>query len=670
MYLPAPKLDDRHFQDLVDEAKKRIPTYCEEWTDHNVSDPGVTLIELFAWMTDMTLYRVNQIPDLHYIKFMEMMGIRLLEPVSARVPITFWLSAPQENTVTIPEATEVSTTQTETEAPIIFTTNDHAYIHVPALKTIVQECPNEAEPFTELSLRRVQSEYGETFDLFSPVPNENDALYFGFDNDLSDHIIGFDFVCDRQGGAGIDPALPPYIWEVSARKADGHLGWVSCEIARDTTKGLNLPGRIHVHAPSMDKQLVNGMSHFWMRLRIRPILAEDKRIGMRPYRTTPRADQISVRSWGITIDSTHAQVIREEKVGLSDGAAGQRFSLQTHPLLKRKGGETVTTTLPGTETLIWHEVSDFSQSAPTDRHFTLDSATGDLRFGPAIRQRNGDMKLYGAIPSRGSTIEFTRYRHGGGIRGNVRAEQLNTLKTAIPFIDRVHNRRDAMGGLDQETLEQAMMRVPSMMRSRKRAVTEADFEFLARSILREKLGGVGRVKCLQPLPTEGGRVAPGQAYILIVPRVNDPEGFLSPEQLELDDEIVATLKQYLNERRLLTMRLDVRTPSYKWVTVNAQVRALSGANLAEVEAEIKARLYHFLNPITGGHDGNGWPFGRNLFLSDVYQCLQGIQRIQFIRNLDLFNALPGGNRQGKSAETIEVVGHGAIASGIHSVEFI
>ena len=72
MTLAAPKLDDRNFQQLVDEAKKRIPHYVQEWTDHNVSDPGVTLIELFAWMTETMLYRMNRVPDLHYVKFMEM----------------------------------------------------------------------------------------------------------------------------------------------------------------------------------------------------------------------------------------------------------------------------------------------------------------------------------------------------------------------------------------------------------------------------------------------------------------------------------------------------------------------------------------------------------------------------------------------------------------------
>ena len=77
MPLPSHPLDDRSFQDLVDEAKKRIPLYCPEWTDHNVSDPGVTLIELFAWMMDILLFRLNQVPRQHYIRLLELLGIQL-----------------------------------------------------------------------------------------------------------------------------------------------------------------------------------------------------------------------------------------------------------------------------------------------------------------------------------------------------------------------------------------------------------------------------------------------------------------------------------------------------------------------------------------------------------------------------------------------------------------
>src|SRR6185437_10132030 len=76
LMLAGPPIDPRNAQDLVDEAKRRIPLYCPEWTDHNVSDPGVTLIELFAFMTDVLLYRLNRVTDQDYMKFLELIGAR------------------------------------------------------------------------------------------------------------------------------------------------------------------------------------------------------------------------------------------------------------------------------------------------------------------------------------------------------------------------------------------------------------------------------------------------------------------------------------------------------------------------------------------------------------------------------------------------------------------
>src|SRR5437879_13926489 len=122
MPLETPRLDDRRFQDIVDEAKSRIPRYCPEWTDHNVSDPGVALIELFAWMTDMLLYRVNQVPDKLYIKFLELIGIRQDPPRPARAPVTLYLSAPQLTDLIIPEGPEAATPRTETGPATLFTT--------------------------------------------------------------------------------------------------------------------------------------------------------------------------------------------------------------------------------------------------------------------------------------------------------------------------------------------------------------------------------------------------------------------------------------------------------------------------------------------------------------------------------------------------------------------
>ena len=77
MRLPEIELDDRRFQDLVSEARLQINRACPEWTEHNVSDPGITLIELFAWMTEMTIYRLNRVPDKLHVALLELLGIQL-----------------------------------------------------------------------------------------------------------------------------------------------------------------------------------------------------------------------------------------------------------------------------------------------------------------------------------------------------------------------------------------------------------------------------------------------------------------------------------------------------------------------------------------------------------------------------------------------------------------
>jgi predicted phage baseplate assembly protein len=670
MSLITPKLDDRHFQDIVDGAKKRIPYYIEEWTDHNVSDPGVTLIELFAWMTDNIIYRLNQVPDLHYIKFMEMLGLSLKEPVPAKALVTFWLSAPQEMQVLIPAGTEVASTQTETQPSIVFTTDEPFVIRPPQLQATLAHVVNDDNERLYVAYDASRLGKGlESVNLFSAAPQEGDAFYFGFANDLSHHILGFNVDCDPTGGAGIVPTLPPYVWEVSTGSQD--VPWTRCMLddGEDTTKGLNLAGRIRLHLPAMGRFSVNKENLYWVRLRL--LHRDDYLPQMRPYRNTPRLRHVTVAAWGGATAATHSQVISREILGQSDGSPGQSFMLQVTPILRRRPEEGLLVQ-DDQENQTWTEVPNFALSTGEDRHYTLDSVSGELRFGPAIRQPNGTMRRYGAIPPRGANLIFQRYRYGGGLDGNVQANVINTLKTAIPFIGRVVNRQPAVGGLDAETLEAAKMRAPALLRARDRAVTEADFEFLAREALRDTGWENYRVHCLQPLPSRESRIIPGQVYMLIIPHIQNPEQRLRPlaEQLELrQDEIFRYLARYLDERRLLTVRLDIRAPVYYWVSVRVSVRAVAGANHAQVEATLLERLYHFLNPLVGGREGDGWPFGRDLVTSDLHQSLQAVSGVQFVRNVEMFITGPGEGPRGEPVEAVNIVGHGVIASGIHEVLF-
>jgi hypothetical protein len=74
--------------------------------------------------------------------------------------------------------------------------------------------------------------------------------------------------------------------------------------------------------------------------------------------------------------------------------------------------------------------------------------------------------------------------------------------------------------------------------------------------------------------------------------------------------------------------------------------------------------------LIGGLDGKGWTFNRDLFISDVYQCLQGTPNVQFIRAVEMYKATSSGVPTGEPIETLEILAHSTIASGKHIVEFV
>jgi hypothetical protein len=125
--IPPPKLDDRSFNDIVEEAISMIPRYAPEWTNHNPSDPGITLIELAAWMTDLLIYRLNQVPEKNYVAFLNLLGIKLRPPRAARALVRFTLvdgSVKQR----VPRATQISTPQATEEHTVTFETARDAVV--------------------------------------------------------------------------------------------------------------------------------------------------------------------------------------------------------------------------------------------------------------------------------------------------------------------------------------------------------------------------------------------------------------------------------------------------------------------------------------------------------------------------------------------------------------
>lgn len=653
MALTPPNLDDRTFQQLVEEAKKRIPAYFDGWTDQHPSDPGITLIELFAWMTEIILYRQNQLPDFLTVKMMQLFGMNLDEAKAAQTAVTFQLAAPviKANGETIEAGTQVATIQTETQPSIIFSTEQDKTIYPANVTQTILKRQAADNPTTTLD------DTQEIGSLFSQEPLPDDAIYFGFDRDMSQHLLHFFFECDpKYGTDGIDTTRPPYVWEGASRGKNGNVGWtaVSLQPHEDETRGLLQPGRMIVHAPTLQQLVIDVAKEprYWLRLRVRHEHEYPDNLTRR-FTQSPRVAHIQVRSMGGSVLATHAEFVKDEFLGYSDGTPGQRFWLQSTPLLRPKAerGETLIVKPDGNgkSPTEWKLDPDFDHlpigsTAEARRQFserqifTLDTNTGELRLPPAQTDAQGNVQRYGAIPPRQSTLWFQQYRHGGGAVGNVPAYALNTLKTAVPSVNLVYNREAASGGQDQEPIEMAKLRAPELLHAQNRAVTANDYEYLA---TRADVA-VGRVKCLQHEPGWVESVDPGTVYLFILPEVDQPKKPLTRTMLTMPAEARQKIKAYLDERRLLTTRLHVASPDIIWVQVNLICKVRQGTNLKLIEQDVKERLYAYLNPLVGGPDKSGWPFGQDLYTYDVYTCLQGVPNLLAVPEITLYRPRPEG----------------------------
>lgn len=654
MSLDTPRLDDRSFADLVEEARRKIALYSPEWTDHNLSDPGITLIELFAWMTDIVLYRLNRVPDKHYVKFMELIGMEIHEPEPATVPITFWLSAPQDSPTVIPSGTEAATVRTETEAAIIFMTDAPTEILVPHLTQLMTSAGGyEGRAFQSYDVSAVESGASKFFAFSSEPPRADDTFYLGFDQNLSNHILGINLEVDTAEGAGIDPNNPPYIWEVLA--AEDTQNWQRLEVDYDSTLGMNISGLIRLHLPELRRAIRNEQGAYWVRCRLDP---QERR----NYRVSPQINRLTVSSWGITTQASNATRHDHEVLGRSDGSPGQQFYLDHTPIIPRAPGEyLVIRTEDGIEER-WTEVSDFSTSNAHDRHYMLDSMTGELRLPPALPQRDGHIQRFGAIPPQGAMLTFRSYRSGGGIQGNVAKFTISVMKTSMPYIERVTNREPATGGLDAEQLDNAKMRVPGHLRSLARAVTTEDFEYLS---MEAAPGEIGRVHCLQPAMTTRGEI-----NMLVIPKIPRISGFIAPESLNMSSDLKSKIVAYLDERRLISTTLNVVQPAYQWVETEIRLRHNPVYDGETVARAVEAKLFEFLNPLTGGLDSKGWQFGRDLFLADVMAILINMTGVEYIRSVKLYPVSYSRGqftRTGDESNEISVVKHGTIVSYRHDV---
>ncbi len=638
MSLQAPNLDDRLFQDIVDETKLLIPKYCPEWTNHNLSDPGVALIELFAWMSEMMLYRLNQVPDRFYTKFLELMGIAPFPPTAAQADLTFWLSTVLDRPVMVKAGTQVGA-PTLSGPPVVFETVNDLVIAPPELiaaktgrggagtDSLVDAWDDLR--FPGASMRCFTSE---------PRPLPGDAFYFGFAASLGGTAVRFRNTTTSPAGIGIHPQSPPLTTEAWSGEA-----WVRVTKYSDTTGGLNRDGEVILLFPPIHEALaLGGTRAYWMRV----VLVQTPP-GAPSYQASPEIRSVTVDTLGGTTMAEHSVRYGPESLGRSNGLPGQSFVLRYSPLLARRDDEHIRLSM-GQTVQNWQEVDDFTGSSSEDLHYVLDGSSGTVHFGPAVRYADGSWHQHGAVPPVGAEIIMRAYRHGGGVEGNVDAGMLTSLRSTVAFIDGVTNLAPAKGGADAETVSEAKKRGPLSLRTRQRAVTPGDFERLAIEASSE----VARARCLGP--TSPG----GPVRLLVVPKVRRVPESQTIDDFSLTDGLVKHIAEHLEPRRLLGITVEVGTPYYQGITVATHLRALPTASddtLTRIRSDALQFLYEWVNPLTGGPRGEGWPWDTDLNSAPIAELLQQLDGVDRIDEVLLFDCdLRTGRRYGPAKEVVRL----------------
>ena len=173
-------------------------------------------------------------------------------------------------------------------------------------------------------------------------------------------------------------------------------------------------------------------------------------------------------------------------------------------------------------------------------------------------------------------------------------------------------------------------------------------------------------KCL---PAGDGADA-GSVRILVVPAAPIIDGKISFEHLVPSEETMARILNALDGARLVGTRVIIEPPVYQGVTVVAQVKARPKISVVRVREEASRVLHRYFNPLVGGPDGKGWPWGRPIQSGEAYTALQEIRGVDFVEEIRVFGANPVTGERGQATTRLELASSAIAFSYEHQIRVV
>jgi hypothetical protein len=673
--ITIPSIDDRRYQDLLNEALARIPVYTPEWTNFNKSDPGVTLIEIFAFLTETLLYRSNQIPERNRRKFLKLLGVPLQAASAARGLATITNDKGPLAVSVLNDDLEVRAGQVPfrtTRGLDVLPIEGRFYYK----KSITAPSPEILAYYQQLyaSFRSTPSAIVPQLYQATPFPvRGGDSLQ------LADTVDGYIWLalCVRAGDKpastylaaardaiarqtltiGVVPALVDAQMTLPPGRGFNQQSTVTLQVDIpniDSTGGLNdnlnrlpqyrtldcsqsndvftEPGVIDVTLPGKDALILwNNLDPLEAGVDQLPPSLDDAALSDRIItwlRIHPSAATQAQFLWmGInSVPLEQRAHVVGELLPAGSGEPDQAITLSRAPVLAQS--VTVSVTANGATTP-WAEIDDLTSAGP-------EVPVPDPRLAPGVKPYiNPNNKVFmldaeagtlrfgdgmrGSRPPEGATLRAD-YDYSLGGQGNVGAGSISAAPALPPGL-LVANPIPTWGGADAETVASGEKQISRYLQHRDRLVNAADFDTITRRTPGVDIARVDVVPNYNPeLAGNQPGDAAGAVTLMILPSYDATQ----PDAPRPDRLFLDTICSYLDSRRLITTEVFLRGPNYRGIWISIGIKVVAGLNDAPIREAVKQAVLAYLSPFT-------WPLAKPVIDLEIATAGGRVDGVDFVQ---------------------------------------
>lgn len=585
--LKVPQLDDLTYEQRVSRSISRIPAMTDQWTDFNSHDPGITVLQTYAWLTDMLTYYMNATGDVHVEKYLKLLGI-LRKPAQPSQGLVVLENLSRK--ISLPEGTGFYAGEIPFE--------------------LVQACeysPNWFSSYIQendgvgMDLTVFAGADGAFIEVFSERFEEQSTAYFGFQNVLQNGDRIYVQVKEEERRNPFDEQFRfcDLSWEYYTED-----GWMPLAVS-DETCGFLKSGFVRIYPEEAMKQWKHkdGICEEYY---IRCTLSENL------YDSMPRIGEIYVNPLQVVQKATicrEGEVLEHLQIGMTDGCANQevlfdypdvyRFSLLLLEKEKTTGE-------------IWHRVDHLDEADYKEQVFSYDFESKMIRFGDGI---------HGRVPVQNQRIivtglEISRLGQGNVMQGEIRRTDSEALIDA-----KLYNPAPTTGGREEESLIEMRKRMEDTLFEQNRLASEADYE----QIILKTPG----------LMIDLVHVIPGSVYGEIHRQdrgMNEVMVVVKPHSTSAKPKLSAVYRQMIEESienvRLINTKVTVISPEYVGIEVHGKIR------LQTYTEEAKEAVRRCIEQSIS-YQGKERPFGNVISYGQLFTRLESMDEVKRVQELAL-----------------------------------